>query len=63
MGRKYQSHERYEKNFVTMVEFIFAERHLSSSSIGGGRIICSSRKRMALSGLAVPTICLAICQV
>ena len=53
MGRKYQNHERYEENFVT-----FAERHLSSSSIGGGRIPCSSYKRIASSDLAVPTICL-----
>ena len=44
MGRKFQSHDRYEENFVTMVEFIFDERHLSSSSIGGGRILCSSCK-------------------
>lgn len=36
MGRKFQNHERYEENFVTMVEFIFDERHLSSSSVGGG---------------------------
>ena len=55
MGRKFQNQDRYEKNFVTVVEFIF-ERHLSSSSIGGGRILCSSRKRIASSDLAVPTI-------
>lgn len=61
MGRKYQSHDRYEENFVTMVEFIFDESHLSSSSIAGGRILCSSCKRIASSDLAVPTICLAIC--
>jgi hypothetical protein len=36
MGRKYQSHNRYKENFVTLVEFIFDDRHLSSSSIGGG---------------------------
>jgi len=42
MGRTYQSHDRYEENFVTMVEFIFDQRHLSSSSIGGGRILCCS---------------------
>ncbi len=44
IGRKYQSHERYEENFVTVVELIFDERHLSSSSIGGGRILCSKQE-------------------
>lgn len=44
IGRKYQSHERYEENFVTVVEFFFDEHHLSSSSIGGGRILCSKQK-------------------
>ena len=43
-GRKYQSHERYEENFVTVVEFTFHERHMSSSSIDGGRILCSKQK-------------------
>ncbi len=62
MGRELQSYERYEENFVTLVEFVFAERHLSSSSIGGGRIHCSSCKRIASSDLAVPTICLSKCQ-
>lgn len=47
MGQKYQNHERYEENFVTVIEFIFDERHLSSSSIGGGRMPCSSCKRIA----------------
>jgi hypothetical protein len=56
MGRKIQSHERYEENFVTMVESIFVERHLSSSSIGGGRDLCSSCKRIASSDLAGTTI-------
>jgi hypothetical protein len=46
MGRKYQNHERCEENFVTVIEFIFDERHQSSSSIGGGRILCSSCKRI-----------------
>jgi hypothetical protein len=63
IGRKYQSHDRYEENFVAMVEFIFDVRHLSSSSIGGGRIPCSSCKRIASSDLAVSTIYLAACQV
>jgi hypothetical protein len=62
MGRKEQNHDRYEENFVTMIEFIF-ERHLSSSSIGGGRIPCSGCKRIASSALAEPTNYLAICQV
>jgi hypothetical protein len=56
MGRKFQSHERYEENFVSVVEFNFDELHLSSSSIGGGRIPCSSGKEVASSDLAVPTI-------
>ena len=45
IGREYQSHDRYEENFVTVVEYIFPERHVSSSSIGGGRILCSSCKK------------------
>jgi hypothetical protein len=45
MGRKYQSHDRYEENFVTVVEFIFDERHLSSSSIvGGGYLVRVARE-------------------
>ena len=60
MGRKYQSHDRYEENFVTVVDYIFDEPHLSSSSIGGGRIFWS--KRIASSDLAVPTIYILTCQ-
>jgi hypothetical protein len=59
MGSKFQNHERYEEYFVSMVEYIFDERHRSSSSIGGGRILCSSCKRIVSSDLAVPTTFLA----
>jgi hypothetical protein len=62
MGRKFQNHKRYEENFVTVVEFVFDERHRSSSSIGGGRILCSGCKIIASSDLAVPTICLRMNQ-
>ncbi len=56
MGRKFQNHERCEENFVPMVEFGFDERHQASSSIGGGRIHCSSCKRIVFKDLADPTI-------
>ncbi len=62
MRRKLQGHERNEEYLVTLVESVFDECHWSSSSIGGGRIPCSSCKRIASSDLAVPTICLAACQ-
>lgn len=46
IGSKNQSHYRYEEYFVTVVEYSFPERHVSSSSIGGGRILCSSCKNI-----------------